>query len=606
MSFQKADSRLNLLLTLDEKNPAFKEFLGNTAQKGWELIIKYNFLSEPFTSPYLLSFTPLVSGFAIVNIMPEGIPELLNSTSVEYVELPKEMFYQLDNALSASCIQKSSPFISTSVETGEGIIIAVIDSGIDYMHPDFINPDNTTRILSLWDQTLSTDDSSQKYGLGRIFSEEEINNAIRENDKNLVPSFDLSGHGTHVTGICAGNGRASLGKYTGVAPRASLLIVKLGSFSDSRTALTSHLMMALDWCINESVMRNMPLAINLSYGENFGPHDGLGLLDKYIGEIALIGRTCICIGTGNEGVRQRHAATKLSNNDRKSVELNISPFESSLSIQIWKNYYDECSIELVTSEGISTGILPVPGKSQILSLDAGNVSIFIYFGLPTPFTISQEIFIYVIPKKNPIQASPEDTLSEGFFSEDFPSEGFLSEGFLPEGLYTVNFYGDKIRTGEIDLWLPSASSLSATSRFITPEENTTLTIPSTSPLAISVGGYNSNTLSYSPFSGRGFTKGTHFIKPELSAPAVDIISTSPGGGYESRTGTSMAVPFVTGSCARLMEWGIKKGNDPYLYGERAKAFLIKGTEKIPAYSQYPNPSVGYGVLCLSNSYPYLN
>lgn len=155
MENHKADSRLNLLLTLRAGNQSLEDFLYNANPESFELILKYNPLTEPFSSPYLLSFTPLVSGFAIVNIVPQGIPDLLNSTSVEYVELPKEMFYQLNNALSASCISSTGNTglqYSTSVETGEGVLIAVIDSGIDYMHPDFRNENGSTRILSLWDR----------------------------------------------------------------------------------------------------------------------------------------------------------------------------------------------------------------------------------------------------------------------------------------------------------------------------------------------------------------------------------------------------------------------------------------------------------------------
>lgn len=584
MENRNADSRLNLLLTLRAGNQALEDFLYNANPESYELIVKYNPLAEPFTSPYMISFTPLISDFAIINIMPQGVSELLNSTYVEYVELPKEMFYQLNNALSASCIKSAgNPSFQSSVdtETGDGILIAVIDSGIDYTHPDFINEDGTTRILALWDQTLPVNDSSGKYKLGQIFSSEEINLAISENSRTIVPSYDVSGHGTHVAGICAGNGRASLGRYTGVAPGSTLLIIKLGSFANSRTALTSHLMMALDYAVNEAQKRAMPLAINLSYGENFGPHDGLGLLDHFIGEAALIGRTCICIGTGNEGANNRHSSVILQNDKEKIIEMNIAAYESSLSLQLWKNFYDEIGMEFMSSEGYSTGVLTVPDRTTTLSLELGNLNLFIYFGLPTPFTIKQEIFFYALPKKSTMN-SPAD--------------------FLPDGIWTLRLYGRKIRTGEIDMWLPSASSLSATTRFLIADENTTLTIPSTAPAAISVGGYDSNSFSYAPFSGRGFTKGPAFIKPELCAPAVNIVSAAPGGGYVSRTGTSMAVPFVTGSCARLMEWGIKKGNDPYLYGERAKAFLINGTRTLPAYKQYPNPSIGYGILCLENSY----
>ena len=90
---------------------------------------------------------------------------------------------------------------------------------------------------------------------------------------------------------------------------------------------------------------------------------------------------------------------------------------------------------------------------------------------------------------------------------------------------------------------------------------------------------------------------------DLAAPGVDIPAPRPGGGYGLVTGTSFAAPFVTGSAALLMEWGIVRGNDPYLYGEKMKAYLQKGAVPLPEFSSYPNPYVGYGALCARNSLP---
>ena len=139
--------------------------------------------------------------------------------------------------------------------------------------------------------------------------------------------------------------------------------------------------------------------------------------------------------------------------------------------------------------------------------------------------------------------------------------------------------------------------------FLYPTENTTLTIPSTAEKIISVAAYDSRRNQAADFSGRGYTRQTNQIKPDLAAPGVDIVSAAVGGGYTAKSGTSMAAPFVSGSAALLMQWGIVNGNDPYLYGEKIKAYLLKGAKPIPAIAQYPNPVLGLGALCLEDSFP---
>ena len=140
-------------------------------------------------------------------------------------------------------------------------------------------------------------------------------------------------------------------------------------------------------------------------------------------------------------------------------------------------------------------------------------------------------------------------------------------------------------------------------QFLTPTPDITLTIPSTAANVITVGAYDAHTNTPAAFSGRGFTWNTNQVKPDLVAPGVDIVSTAVGGSYESRSGTSMAAPFVSGSCALLMQWGILQGNDPFLYGEKMKAYLIRGARRLPFADTYPNPQTGWGALCVADSLP---
>ena len=128
---------------------------------------------------------------------------------------------------------------------------------------------------------------------------------------------------------------------------------------------------------------------------------------------------------------------------------------------------------------------------------------------------------------------------------------------------------------------------------------------------ITVGAYDTTYESYADFSGRGYADTNQLamtllqldVKPDLAAPGVGIVTSAVGGGYEPVTGTSFATPFVTGAAALMMEWGIVRGNDPFLYGEKVKAYLRRGAKRIRGEREYPNSRVGFGALCLEESLP---
>ena len=120
---------------------------------------------------------------------------------------------------------------------------------------------------------------------------------------------------------------------------------------------------------------------------------------------------------------------------------------------------------------------------------------------------------------------------------------------------------------------------------------------------ITVGAYDARFGQPAAFSGRGYTRETNQVKPDIVAPGVEITSCAQGGGYAARTGTSMAAPFVSGGAALLMQWGIVEGNDPFLYGEKVKAYLRRGAKELPGFTEYPSPLVGYGSICVENSLP---
>lgn len=572
MADQKLENMLELSLAANENQREKSENLNvgyDPLTKRWELIIKY---SGDLQLPEYISVLPLYGGYAIISIPETEIDSLSQNPQIEYIEKPKNLVLSLYEARAASCITPvQNPPLSLS---GKGVIVGIVDSGIDIFHPDFRNEDGSTRIMELWDQTIpNEEDSNFFYNRGKIFSREEINQALTNNDRSF-PSRDPSGHGTHVAGIAAGNGRASRGEQKGVAPESELLIVKLGSTFPEGFPRTTELMLGMDYCVRKAAELNIPLALNISFGNSYGSHDGSSLLETFIDNLANVGRTTIAIGSGNEGNKGRHAAGQLTDQTPIQIELAVSPNETSLNVQLWKNYVDTFQLRLVAPSGSSVILTEQSIGAYRDVLD--RTQLLWYFGEPAPYSVSQEIYLEMIP--------------------------LPGSSYIQSGIWKFQFTPVDIVDGRFDLWLPSGNAINPSTNFLVPSPDVTLTIPSTATNPITVAAYNSNTDSFAPFSGQGFT-GLSLPKPDIAAPGVDITSTAPGGGYTQNTGTSMATPFVTGSAALLMEYGIIQERDPYLYGQKVKAYLQKGARHLPAVQTYPSPQIGWGVLCLKDSIP---
>lgn len=548
----------------------------------WEVIILYSGTADALQQTFPnFRITFLLNNYAILLLPEEAIDALADSPQVIYIERPRRLFFEDLPAIRSSCITaiQEAPLSLT----GKGVLLSIIDSGIDYMHPDFQNADGSTRILALWDQTITPDPSKNflsppGYTLGTLFTEEQINAAIAaptlQERSAFCPSFDTSGHGTHVTGIAAGNGPVQIANR-GIAYEASLLVIKLGAPGPMGFPSTTQLMQAVDFSVLYAIDHQLPLSINLSFGNTYGSHSGTSLLETYLDSVSDLGRICIVTGSGNEGNNGGHAGGRILSNTSKSLEFVVGDYERNLSIQIWKNYWDEIRIQLLPP--FSQAPIQIPDTPGSWRFAVGDTELLIYCGAPSPYSLYQELYI------------------------DFIS----SRTYIASGVWTFLLTAQNITDGIYDLWMPAAAIRGNATQFLAPTPETTLTIPSTAAKTISVGAYDSNTNTYAPFSGRGFTWNTNQVKPDIVAPGVDITSCAVGGGYETRSGTSMATPFVSGSCALLMQWGILQGNDSFLYGEKMKAYLIKGARKLPFVEKYPDPRVGWGALCVSASIPSL-
>ena len=575
MTSQKIENLLNLALdaTGTERLRSVNLQVGyNEMTNTWDVIILYSGTLER-VSETAESVTPLLKNFAIVRIREENIEKLASLEEVIYIEKPKRLFFEVADGRRVSCIDAvQTPRFRL---TGKGVLIGVIDSGIEYANADFRQEDGATRIRFLWDQTVEGT-PPEGYRIGSEFSAEQINEALQQPNRTMrlqkVPSVDSSGHGTAVAGVAAGNGRNSGGRYRGTAPDAELIIVKLGNPGGAGFPRTAELMQAVDYIVQKAEMLQMPVSVNISFGNTYGAHNGTSLPERFLDAAAQIGRTLISVGTGNEGAEAGHTSGFVREGEETSVPLGVQERQGAFSLQIWTDYTDVIGVTIKTPSGERVGpIREVMGTQRFLT---GKTEILLYYGEPSPYSGLNEIFLEFLPV------------------DDYVNSGEWNIILVPE----------QIVTGRFEMWLPASYTLNEGTAFFYPTEELTLTIPSTASRVLTVAAYDADTMSYADFSGRG-RKNQNNQKPDLAAPGVNVVSVQGEEGYASFTGTSFAAPFASGGAALLMEWGITEKNDLFLYGEKAKAFLRRGARELPGYDSWPNNQLGYGALCIRDSIP---
>ena len=583
---QKLENILNLALETPEEEREQTESLnvGYSAEtRSWGLIVKYHGSLDRLREQNIV-VEELIAGYAILTV-PEALVDRVSDTpEIEYVEKPKRFYYGQTDPAGTSCfppVTMRTPFLN-----GRGVLLAVLDSGITWDLEVFRKADGTTRIRYLWDQTV-VGKPPEGFSQGTEYTAEEINAALQLpalDRYRLIPSRDLSGHGTAVAGIAAGKSAGSL--YTGAAPEAELIVVKLGLPGNSGGAeegfpRTTEILRGVTYALRKAQQLNRPLVINLSFGNSYGSHDGSSLLERFLDNASEIGKTVICVGSGNEGAARGHFAGNITRDSR--VELAVGNYEKSLNIQLWKNYSDVFRIRLQSPGGEETELTTnIQGGKYTLRLE--QTRILVYLGEPLPYAVAQEIYLEMIP---------------------------VTGGYIDAGIWTIRLEPVMTVTGQYYLYLPAGNGRGDSTGFYRSTPQMTLTVPSTAAKVITVGAYDPVYDTYADFSGRGYADSTRTIgvaaagltKPDLVAPGVNILAPDVYGSFLPVTGTSFATPIVSGAAALLMEWGIVRGNDPFLYGEKVKAYLRKGARPLRGEREYPNDRVGYGRLCVTDSLP---
>lgn len=462
---------------------------------------------------------------------------------------------------------------------GRGVLIGFVDTGIDYTHPAFINPDNTTRILSLWDQTIDSDHNYPKgFYYGTEYTRKQVNMALKcDTPLSVVPSVDTVGHGTMLAGIAAGTPVKEYG-FMGIVPCADLVIVKLktakpylkdfyGIPQDCVCFQENDIILGVKYLTQLAGRLNRPIVICIGLGSSQGDYSGNGFLSRYLSNTADIPHTAVIVSAGNEGNTGHHYyGETVLNPDR--VELLVSHVDSGFSMEFLGISPAGFWIDIFAPTGEFVTRIP-PFLSHPLYLTHQNTSIIID-------TDSKEVPLYnqliLLRFQNP---------AAGIWSFLVYEE----ESGLP-----LKYH----------IWLPMTNFLSPDTFFIKSSIHTTLTTPGSNSDPICITAYNPINQSLYYYASRGFSA-VNIPKPDLAAPGVNVLCPGVTSQFVNATGTSLAAAHAAGAAAMLLEWGIIRGNFTYMNNNIIKKILIQGAKR-DAKTEYPNSDWGYGIIDVFNTY----
>lgn len=466
---------------------------------------------------------------------------------------------------------------------GNGILIAIVDSGIDYTHNVFKKEDGSTKISRIWDQTIPGK-PPEGFSFGTEYTMEDINEALKsENPYEIVSTVDRSGHGTFIAGIAAGS-EVVEEDFIGAAPDAELVIVKLKEarkiikqfyFVEDKNEVyqDSDIIQGVQYAINIAKVLNKPLVISLGLGTNLGSHSGATNLELYLTSYARRRGYIISVPAGNEAITAHHyKGYFLEDETFKDVEIDVEEGEKGIYFSIWCHPPDKLSISMTSPLG--TRIDRIPFKlsyTKEIKLLLEQTNIAIVYKISETYTGEQYIFVRM---ENPTS-----------------------------GIWTIRVYGDVIVNGEFDMWLPRKGWIKDETRFLQPDPFTTVTSPGTAMNTFTIGGYDARTGSIYISSGRGLVW-DYEMKPDIVAPSVNVWGPLPDNKFGAMTGTSIGTAITGGASALLLEWAILLGNAPEMNTWIAINFFTRGAERKESL-EYPNRIWGYGQLDLIKTFNIL-
>ncbi|NLK27490.1 MAG: S8 family peptidase [Clostridiales bacterium] len=491
--------------------------------------------------------------------------------------------------LSAASLEATGVFNLRSLPRfdlrGQGVLLGILDTGIDYTNPIFQYEDNTTRIFSIWDQTIDSEDRyPPNLYYGTEYTRDEINMALdSENPYDIVPSRDENGHGTMMAGIAGGRDVPEEGFY-GIASDAEFVIVKLKEAKpylrdffhipkDANCYQTNDIMLGVKYILQVARTLDRPVAICIGLGSSITSHDGLGPLSQYLAEIADIPGTAVITAVGNEGNGKRHYFGVVDATiGYDTVELNVAENEPGFSMILWGNRPSIYSIDILSPGGeYVPRIPPRINENQDVSFIFETTIINVDFQI--------------------IQTPAGDQMILLRFQNPSP------------GIWRFRVFDVNEAAAGFHIWLPMEHFISPNTFFIRSDPYTTVLDPANTFSIVSVTAYNPVDDSLYLNAGRGYNRRGQ-VTPKVAAPGVNIISPTLRQEFAPVTGTSAAAAHTAGIAAMMLEWGIVRGNYPGFDTAEVRNYMIRSARRNPD-TVYPNPDWGYGILDVFNVFDIL-
>ncbi|MDW2796813.1 S8 family peptidase [Clostridium boliviensis] len=501
---------------------------------------------------------------------------------------PYSTFPSLYTPESTISIEKSgigtvqrNPFLNLN---GQGVLMGFVDTGIDYLHNAFRNADGTTRIVSIWDQTVQTGTIPEGFTFGSEYNSETINLALSSEDPlSIVPTVDTNGHGTAMASIAAGSYTADQ-TFTGIVPSSQIIIVKLKEAKnnlkniflipeDAYCFQESDIILGIRYLLLTAQKLSLPLVICIALGTSQGSHDGKGVLSSYLTYLVQLPGVGISVSAGNEGNKQRHYFNSTSvipfYND---FELRIGEDDKEFWMEIWPYAPERISIDISTPNREST---------QRIYPSIADCRRFNFIFTQSVVWVNNIIF----------EEETGDQLILIRFLNPQPGVWYFRAQSLEDEPFSFH------------CWLPNGNLISDNTFFLVPNPDTTITSPGNGVSQLTVTAYNQFTDSILPESSRGYTR-TGLVKPDIAAPGYQIPCAVPGNQYGTATGTGAASAHSAGIIAMVLEWGITRRNYTTLTGYDVNRLLIRGAQRSTS-DVYPNNVWGYGTINVNNLFERL-
>lgn len=467
---------------------------------------------------------------------------------------------------------------------GQGVLVGFIDTGIEYTNPIFRYPDGTTRIASIWDQTVISERRPENFVYGTEYTREEINLALAaENPLDIVQTTDEIGHGTMLAGVAAGN-EVPEANFYGIASESEFVVVKLKPAKqplrqfylipeDAVAYSEVDVLFGVYYLLQVANALNRPMVICIGIGSSQGGHDGRGILSNTLSLIGTRPGIVVVVAAGNEGNGRRHyfgRVNPISGFD--TVELTVGPNEGGFVLELWGESPSIYSIDITSPSGeYIPRITASIGQTTEISF------------------LFEKTIIYLVYEL--IEAQTGDQVIALRFNS--PAEGIWRFNVYERGDLNLGFH----------MWLPMEKFISENTYFIRSDIYTTILSVGTAVVPLTVTAYNDMDNSLYFYAGRGFTR-TGVIKPEFAAPGVNVVGPAPGNRFLEYSGTSVAAAHATGVVAMLLEWGYVRRTIPSISSTEIKKLILRGARRDPDIV-YPNRDWGYGILDIYNVFSAL-